>query len=268
MPELPEVETVVRQLCPLLQEEKIRSVLVYDKKLKHSFMAKLPGAKIENVRRKGKYIVLCLKNANKKNFFLVFHLRMTGRLQISGLKEGEKKHLRLQLLLQKKKLQFVDLRRFGTVEFFDSWEEIPCRGLDPTLEEFTLDTFSSLVSSVRQATKIWLMRQDKLLGVGNIYASEILFAAGVSPFKFCSKLKEKEIKEIYFQTKKILALAIKNCGTTFSDFQDAHGLTGKYQKFLKVYDREKERCRKCNSLIKRVKQGGRSTFYCSKCQKK
>ncbi len=267
MPELPEVETVVRQLFPLIKGSMIKSVQAYDPKLQHSFIAQLSDTKIENVRRKGKYIVLCLRRNNKKNSFLVFHLRMTGRLQVSELKEGENKHLRMELLLQKKKLQFVDLRRFGTVEFFDSWEEIPSKGLDPTLEEFTFNAFSALISKAKQPTKTWLMRQDKILGVGNIYASEILFAAGVSPFKFCSKLKEKEIKEIYLQTKKILAQAIKNCGTTFSDFQDAHGLTGKYQKFLQVYDREKELCKKCNSLIVRVKQGGRSTFYCAKCQK-
>lgn len=267
MPELPEVETVVRQLSPLLKGGVIKTVQVYDKKLKHAFLSKLPLAKVVSVRRKGKYIVLCLKKKSKKITFLTFHLRMTGRLLSFKHQEGEEKHLRLELLFQKNKLQFVDLRRFGTVETFDTWEEIPCKGLDPTLREFSLEIFSRLISKAKQPTKIWLMRQDKLIGVGNIYASEILFTAGVSPFRLCSMLNEKEIKLIYLQTKKILAQAIKNCGTTFSDFQDAHGVTGKYQRFLKVYGREGRFCRKCHSIINRKKQGGRSTFYCESCQK-
>ncbi len=111
------------------------------------------------------------------------------------------------------------------------------------------------------------MRQDKLIGIGNIYASEILFDSQISPLKIASSLSDRKIAVLYHSIRKILFAAIDNCGTTFSDFQDAHGLTGEYQNFLKVYGRVDEDCLNCNVKIKRVVQGGRSTFYCPKCQR-
>lgn len=266
MPELPEVETVVRQLSPFAKGKKIKTVSIYDPKLKRIPNKIINGSKIESVRRKGKFIVLCLRK-NNLNFFLAIHLRMTGRLLASNLKQKEKKHLRFELILNKGFLRFFDLRRFGTVEVFSSWEEIPTKGIDPTAKNFSFAKFESIFNFSKQPTKTWLMRQDKLIGVGNIYASEILFASGISPFKLCFKLNNLQRKTIYLQTKRILKKAIDNCGTTFSDFQDAHGVTGRYQRYLQVYDREGQGCRKCNEIIKRKKQGGRSTFYCSNCQR-
>jgi len=266
MPELPEVETVARQLKPKLVGRKIVSLNVLDSKLKHLAKTNLDGYKVVEVERLGKQVVLSLQK-NKSQKYVAVHLRMTGRLIWSDRKVLADPHRRLDLKLNGGFLNFVDTRRFGTVEVADNLSNFTPKGQEPLSSEFNLDYLIHLTKNSKQNIKHWLLRQDKIVGLGNIYASEILFASGISPIKEVGKLKKQELTEICKHTKRILKKAIANCGTTFSDFQDSRGDIGNFQKFLKVYDREGLKCINCPNKIERIVQQGRSTFYCKRCQR-
>ena len=125
---------------------------------------------------------------------------------------------------------------------------------------------TELLGTSAQPLKAWLLRQDRLVGLGNIYASEILHAARLSPFAGAGSLNGREVRRLHSATRRILQRAIRNCGTTFSDFQDARGASGSYQRLLAVYGRDGEGCRRCRATIERVVQQQRSTFYCPGCQ--
>ena len=282
MPELPEVETVARQLQAVLPGKKLRSVQVLDKKLGGFARYFSAGSRALRVFRRGKLVVIEFSGMGKSKSYLCVHLRMTGRL-IWAAKQKKKsiskggsgyfhetstadKHLRARLSFDKGELLFYDTRRFGTMSYSASIEEIPCRGLDPITEEFNPELLAGLISGTKQALKAWLLRQDKLIGIGNIYASEILFEAKLSPRRKTSRLKKAEIESLYRATRSILERAIKHCGTTFSDFQDSRGEVGGFQNFLKVYERENEKCVRCKTPVKRIVQQQRSTYFCPGCQ--
>ena len=124
-----------------------------------------------------------------------------------------------------------------------------------------------MIGNTHQNIKAWLLRQDRLVGLGNIYASEILFVAGISPLRQASSLNAAEHRSLLRATRRVLRRAIKNCGTTFSDFQDAQGLTGSYQHYLTVYGRDGEPCPRCRAPVVRLVQQQRSTYHCAQCQK-
>ena len=174
------------------------------------------------------------------------------------------KHIRMTFDFSNRKIAFVDVRRFGTVKLL---KELSATGVDPVKKDFSYQVFLELIQSTAQPLKNFLMRQDKITGIGNIYASEILFLSKLSPLRNTKDLNSKEYKVLYKNIIKILNKAIENCGTTFSDFQTTTGDTGNYQQFLKVYQREGLKCIRCKAKIKRIIQQQRSTFYCSKCQK-
>jgi formamidopyrimidine-DNA glycosylase len=268
MPELPEVETVARQLAPLLSGITLDRVVVYDDKLRNSAFKKLHGARVVEVFRVGKTVVVELKNPQS---FVQVHLRMTGRLiwAPKGSKKtgGARNKPRLRLCCSKGELAFFDTRRFGTVTVCSHRAKLSSPGVDPMGEGFTLGCFRALIGQSKQAVKVWLLRQDKVVGIGNIYASEILFRSKIDPTRAVSSLNSKEVEALYRSIVSILKRAIKHCGTTFSDFQDTTGSIGSYQKYLKVYKREAERCLSCSKEIVRISQGQRSTFYCPACQR-
>ncbi|NIM61201.1 MAG: DNA-formamidopyrimidine glycosylase, partial [Acidobacteria bacterium] len=140
-------------------------------------------------------------------------------------------------------------------------------GVDPLSEAMTIERLAEMAAAARQNMKAFLLRQDRIVGLGNIYASEILYDARISPRRRATALRPAEIKRLHASTQKILRRAIENCGTTFSDFQDAHGVTGSYQQYLGVYDREDEPCGRCGRKIRRIVQQQRSTYYCGGCQR-
>ena len=270
MPELPEVETIARQLAPHLAGRRITSLRIFDPKLETPAKASLPGRKIVRVARSGKQICLTLSGlpGDKPGLWLLFHLRMTGRLILEGAQSGQnEKHLRASLLLDRGGLHFYDLRRFGLLNIVSSPAEAQPPGLDPLSPEFTVGKLAELIGSARQEIKPWLLRQDRLTGLGNIYASEILFAAGIGPQRAAATLEKNELRKLHRQIIKILRLAIENCGTTFSDFQDSQGGTGSFQRLLSVYAREGEPCARCGESIRKLVQQQRSTFFCPRCQK-
>jgi formamidopyrimidine-DNA glycosylase len=276
MPELPEVETVASQLRNELVGQRIKSSRIFDQKLQGNFEP-LHGRRISAVERLGKQIVVSLTPAP---LFLVVHLRMTGRLLWSaGFGDvvtdplfyfdypASEKSLRAEFVCRDGLLRFYDTRRFGTVELVQSLERVLPKGIEPLSPECTVTKVSELLSQSAQPLKNFLLRQDKIVGLGNIYASEILFASKLHPYQAANTLELKEVRQLHRDMQKILTRAIENCGTTFSDFQDSTGSLGNYQQFLKVYGREGERCYRCRAAeVERIVQAGRSTFLCPQCQ--
>lgn len=266
MPELPEVETVARQLASRLNGRTVQRLTLRDPKLRGARRTPtVRGRTVERVFRHGKQVAFDFgAGRGKKPRYLLVHLRMTGRL-IFDPEPVARTHVRARFDLDRGRLLFVDPRRFGTFAWYGSLDEAP-QAVDPVGPEFTAERLAQLLQGSRQEVKVWLLRQDRLVGLGNIYASEILFAARLSPFKRVDRLTRDEIARLHRATRRILVRAIDSCGTTFSDFQDARGVEGSYQDFLKVYAREGKPCRRCRIPIERRVQQQRSTFYCPACQ--
>ncbi len=271
MPELPEVETVARQLAPHLKGRTVRSLRILDPLLRAQPTPRLRGRKIVDVRRSGKQVLFEFAPASRTGhpLWLTVHLRMTGRLiwASNPVAEAKEDRVRARFGLDHGALLFADTRRFGTFRWFADERETRPEGVDPLSEAMTVERLSEMASRARQNMKAFLLRQDKIVGLGNIYASEILYDARISPRRRATALRPTEIKRLHGSTRKILRRAIENCGTTFSDFQDAHGLTGSYQQYLGVYDREHETCDRCGGTIRRIVQQQRSTYYCGGCQR-
>jgi formamidopyrimidine-DNA glycosylase len=139
-------------------------------------------------------------------------------------------------------------------------------GVEPLSRHLTATTLGELLGHSRQPLKIWLLRQDRLVGLGNIYASEILFAARLSPLRPAGDLSPEEVQRLHRAMRRVLRAAIDCCGTTFSDFQDAHGAAGSFQECLAVYSRAGDPCHLCETPVKRLVQQQRSTFWCPRCQ--
>ena len=270
MPELPEVETIVRQLESVLSGRATRELKIYDRKLETGLKAEVPGRRIESVTRLGKQICLRLSSngIDTQPLWLVVHLRMTGRLIMDTDRTAQNEtHLRAELLLDSGSLLFYDLRRFGLLMVLKTLDQAAPAGIDPLSERFTTQRLTRLIAGSTTPVKPWLLRQDRIVGLGNIYASEILFACAIDPRTPAGRLDAAQLTRLHRQIRRILRLAIENCGTTFSDFQDSHGRIGSFQNLLKVYDREGEPCPRCRTTIRRIIQQQRSTFFCPSCQK-
>ena len=269
MPELPEVETVARQLAPVLVGRKARCLRVFDRKLAAAERPDLRGAAVRAVVRTGKRVLIEFgpSDGNVGPAWLAVHLRMSGRLfwEPGATVAAPRAHERAALDLDGGAVRLVDPRRFGTLTWLGSKDEGAESGIDPMTPAFTPASLAALLDGSRQKMKAWLLRQDRLVGLGNIYASEILFRARISPFKAAGRLDTGAIGRLHEATVSILGRAIEHCGTTFSDFQDAHGTTGGFQQFLQVYGRAGEPCPRCGRSIRRVVQQQRSTYYCAPC---
>ena len=275
MPELPEVETIVRQLRPHIRGKTIASLNVYDSKLRFSQHDKqlLAGARISSVFRNSKEIVFELlpHRQKEKTCFLCFHLRMTGRLiwesgQTKQRGAPPDPYLRARLMIGRGSLLFVDTRRFGTMRLVLSKPDLAKSGIDPLAVDFSARTLTELISNSRQPIKNWLLRQDRIHGIGNIYASEILFSAKIRPDRLMNTLSPEEVQGLYRAVRRVLQKAIENSGTTFSDFQQINGRAGRHGSYLRVYQRDGEKCRRCGAAIRRLVQSGRSSFFCGRCQ--
>lgn len=272
MPELPEVETVARQLAPNIEGLKLKRLLIHDEKLMPLDPSQVEGMTVTSVSRIGKQIAFELQ-AHKSGGrttgprFLCVHLRMTGRLLWKPeTKTNGLKHLRAELIFNGGRLLFQDVRRFGVIKLHETREEAEPNGIDPLSPELNTKRLHRMLSGSGQEIKAWLLRQDRLVGLGNIYASEILHVCGIHPGRRAGTLSYEETKLLFRHTRSILKKAIRHCGTTFSDFQDSRGSSGSFQQFLKVYQHEGEGCRNCGTLIKRLVQQQRSTFFCPLCQ--
>lgn len=269
MPELPEVETVVRQLRPHLKGGIVRKLEVYDERLalKKKDCAALAGARVAELRRRGKQVAIAL-DAKAGRRWLLIHLRMTGRClwEPPGEPAGLRR-VRAKLALEAGAMVFADVRRFGTIEIVGDLAERPLTGLDPLDRAFTPAKLGELIAGASTPLKTWLLRQDRLVGLGNIYASEICFESGLDPRRPAGELTRAKCERLHATIREVLRRAIRHCGTTFSDFQGSDGRIGRYQQYLKVYGCADAPCPACGKPVERIVQAQRSTFFCPRCQR-
>lgn len=256
MPELPEVETLCRQLRDRISGEKILMTIVYDDKL--AGLENLGGRVIEEVHRHGKTLSLGMDDGRS----IVIHLRMSGRL-FWHTSKTTRPHSRWRMMFTNGNVDLVDPRRFATVKIARTGPEDKFKDL---LGSFDEKTFLEKQASRKVGVKILLMDAKAIAGIGNIYACEILHRAGISPFRQAMTLTVKEWKKIFRHARSILKTGIDKRGTSISDWRDLYGCPGENQNLLTAYGQEGKTCRSCGGIITRVKQGGRSTFYCPQCQ--
>ena len=268
MPELPEVETSVRGISSL-SGKKIQQIKVHIPKLrwpiKENDFLDLEDRKIVSIYRRAKYIIF---NCEEK--FLVLHLGMTGTLRIIPAKSNEyKKHDHVELIFKKNKLIFNDPRRFGSIHITNNINEhflIKNLGVEPLDEVFNEDYLYTKIKKSNASIKSLIMNQKIVVGIGNIYANEVLFLSRINPRKKGKYITRKNASEITKHSKSILRKAINAGGTTLQDFFSPSGNKGYFKVDLNVYDREGEKCFDCSNLIKRIEQNQRSTFLCRNCQ--
>lgn len=269
MPELPEVETSV-QAIQEFSNQNIESIEIYNQNLRWKVDCKafknLSGLKVSKIDRRAKYIIFHLNHSQ-----ILIHLGMTGTLRIAK-KESNfyKKHDHVEFIFQRGKLIFNDPRRFGSMHFVTEPTKhflLEKLGPEPLSEEFNGEYLFQKIKKSLSPIKNSLMNQHNVVGIGNIYANEILFDAKIRPTRKSKTITKKEHYKIAASTKKILKTAIKAGGTTLKDFYQPDGNKGYFKIDLAVYDRANETCKVCKKeLIKRIIQAQRATFYCRKCQ--
>lgn len=268
MPELPEVETIRRDLLEYLSlPVVIRNVQIFDKDffIKHSNVqdeSELLNKVLESIDRHGKKLIFTLDIG-----FLVFHLGMSGQI-VNGIdKTKYPQHIKLMLELNDKTIYYVDIRKFGSIRIYTKNEKnIVYYGLDPINNQFSQKDLSQMLRKNRSIKSI-LMDQHIIAGIGNIYANEILFCAGINPHRKGVEVSEKEVEKLYDCVKKVLKSAIENYGTTFSIYRNLKGREGNNSRFLQVYKRDGKECYRCGAIIQRSIIEQRSTFFCPECQK-
>jgi formamidopyrimidine-DNA glycosylase len=257
MPELPEVETLCRQLQEKICGRKILVSEVYDDKL--SGIKNFKPGRIIKVERQGKTIVIHLDNG----YFIKIHLRMTGKLIWQEIVKRPK-HSRWKLSFDDGHVFLVDHRRFATVKVEKSRQE---KLKNDLIEDFDEKNFLENQAGRKVNVKTLIMDPRAVAGIGNIYACEILHCSGISPLRQASTLSRQEWKKIFSNARRILKRGIEKRGTSISDWRDLYGCQGENQHELKAYGQERKRCSICGGEICRIKQGGRSTFYCPDCQR-
>lgn len=275
MPELPEVETVVRTLGPLLLNRRIDGVwssglpLHMQKNVDVVSLKRVIGGNVTVVRRRGKYILLHVLRGKASSVVLI-HLGMSGKLMIAPVSQTRPAHTHVVLSLSREsELRFVDPRRFGQFGVASSEADLPQiadMGPEP-LDNLSVETFASSLGASRAPIKSFLLDQRRIAGLGNIYVSEALFEAGLHPARPALKLK-RHAATLLAAVRLVLQRGIENRGTTLRDYVDGVGVAGKNQHALRVYGREGEPCVHCASSIRRSVDAGRSTFFCSRCQKR
>jgi formamidopyrimidine-DNA glycosylase len=274
MPELPEVETIVRDIRPTLVGRRIGRVrLSHDDVLRgvtrRRLVRRLAGARIKRVFRRAKHAVLELDSAR-----LVIQPGMTGSLQVHrrALNPDEAKYAVLRAELDSgRELVYRDVRRLGTLLLLDDdeWAHYDAAiGPEPLEDDFSVDRLAAALGGSRQAIKKVIMDQRHLAGVGNIYANEALFAAGIDPSKQARRLGPEEQRRLHAEIRRILSAAIESNGTTFRDYRTGTGEAGNFQLELLVYGREGEPCRVCGTRLTGTHAiDGRVTVFCHRCQK-
>tara|TARA_B100001057_G_scaffold107551_1_gene105179 strand:+ start:1388 stop:2251 length:864 start_codon:yes stop_codon:yes gene_type:complete len=287
MPELPEVEIVRQSLLKNVKGKKINKVLVRNRnlrfKLKPSFEKGLKNRFILNIKRFSKYLIIELEN---KSFFIV-HLGMSGTIHIiKNVKNNlptntsfynspnlPKKHNHVEFFFKNMKLIYNDPRRFGYFQFFNDFNSVKKKfkkfGPEPFSKRFNSKYLINYFKKKDKSIKNFLLDQNFVAGIGNIYASEILYLSKINPLVSAKYLKKIQCKSIVINSRKILYNAIRKGGSTIRDFKNIKGDQGNYQKDFKVYGRDKQKCKRfrCSGIINRITQSNRSTFLCKICQK-
>ncbi len=265
MPELPEVETVIRQLRPQVEGRKFWK---FESKNASTFKPSatvleeiLPGKRIEKLRRHGKYIIFELSD----QLVMVVHLRMTGMFSFEEDLQNKSFLRGIFTFTNGRRLMFSDIRKFGQICLYPRSEfmektNIDQLGFDPIIDGIECLNFS------RGILKNTLLNQRCIAGIGNIYADEICFRSGLDPRSRVEKLDSKQMHRLKESIVYCLQEGIKHNGTTISDFRGTRGDSGKHQKYLQVYGRKDDPCYKCGSLIEKLRVAGRGTYICVNCQ--
>jgi len=287
MPELPEVEIVRQSLDKKIKQKKVKKVIVRNRnlrfKLPYDFSLYLQNKKIIKVGRFSKYLIIFVSDGS----YCLIHLGMSGTIHIVSKKKINKftntsfynspylpkKHNHIEIIFDDFKVVYNDPRRFGFFQIIKNNFELNKRfnhlGPEPFSKTFNLTYVLNFFKGRNKDIKSFLLDQKFISGIGNIYASEILFFSKINPFKKASLLNKKECKNIISNSKKILLKAISKGGSSIRNFQDISGSKGAFQNEFKVYQQEGKRCKNlgCSDLIKKKIISNRSTFFCDSCQK-
>ncbi len=272
MPELPEVETVVRGLRKVISGKTIKSIICYSPKIQKdnysNWLDDLKNSYIKSIGRRGKNILINLSG----NKTLWVHLKMTGHFFYLPKKNEIEKHDLILFEFKKDKynLRFNDYRRFGRIRLFPTDKIMLQKGLvnlGPEPLEIPVSDFIALFKSSSRMIKPALLDQTFLAGLGNIYADESLYSTRIHPRKQTNRISKKKLIELHLIIQKMLKRAINLMGTSVDSFAGVNGKTGQYQKYLLAYGRDGEKCSRCGTKIKREKIGSRSAHFCPRCQR-
>jgi formamidopyrimidine-DNA glycosylase len=276
MPELPEVEVCRRGLLPILESAVIKGVIIRAPKLRQviplALLELLPGCRISSVRRRGKYLLVDCERHGVEGC-LIIHLGMSGHLRFVAEDFSVAKHDHFDLVLADQVLRFNDPRRFGVI----AWQAGPpeqavlhpllaTQGVEPLSDEFTGDWLYAANARRSGPIKPVLMDSHSVVGVGNIYASESLFRAGISPLRAANRISRQRYGVLVDSIRQTLTAAIAAGGSTIRDYVHSDGSAGWFQIEAGVYGRAGQPCRRCGGLIRQIRQAARSTFYCPRCQ--
>jgi len=273
MPELPEVETVKEALKHKVLNKKIKDVKIYYSKIveyptNDEFVKKLIGETINDIKRRGKWLMF-----EFDNYYLLSHLRMEGKYNYKKTSDELNKHEHIEFIFDNDySLRYQDTRKFGRMYLYEKVginDKPPLNelGLEPWDNNLDVTYLKEQYKNKKKEIKSILLDQGIIVGIGNIYADEILFLSKINPYKKACDLNDLELKSIIENTKKVLEAAIKDGGTTIKSYTSEEGVHGRFQQNLNVHQRKDEECKECKSKIVKVVIGGRGTYYCPKCQK-
>ena len=273
MPEMPEVEIIRRYLDKMVQGQQIMSVdIVLPRMIKwpepEKFRSLVTGQRIESMARRGKYLLMELTGGRE----VVFHLRMTGRLVYEPEGINHDSHARVIFKLGNgASLVYGDTRTLGTIHGLQAGERWRLKGLsemgpEPLSDDFTAEYLQGVAQKRKGAIKSFLLNQKYISGIGNIYADEALFLAGIHPQRPANMLTETECRKLADAVNEVIAAGIADGGTTFRDYQNGAGGKGGHQEHLYAYGRTGQPCRKCGTPMERITVGGRGTHFCPQCQ--
>jgi len=271
MPELPEVETTLRGIQPFLLGQTIEGLVVRDGRLRWPLPPDLPerlrGQSIHGLSRRGKYILIATDAGT-----LILHLGMSGSLRITEAELPPRKHDHYDLVLTGgKRLRFHDPRRFGCLLWTESDPELHALiaplGPEPLSAVFDAGYLHARSRGRRAAVKTFIMDSHVVVGVGNIYASESLYRAGIAPQRAAGDISRQRYARLAESIREVLLASIEQGGTTLRDFVNESGNPGYFRQTLNVYDRAGQPCRACGTAIEAARQGQRSTFWCPRCQR-
>lgn len=270
MPELPEVETTRRGIKPFIDQQKVRDIIVRQPRMRWPVpeeVRNIKGQLITSVTRRAKYILLETDVGTA-----LIHLGMSGSLRVVDADLKPKKHDHIDIVMESgKAIRMHDPRRFGaflwTTQNPLKHKLIRSLGPEPLEDDFNTEYLFHCSRGRSMSIKQFIMNGHVVVGVGNIYACESLYNAGISPKWSAGKVSKKRYAKLVIEIKKVLATAIEQGGTTLRDFVQAEGKPGYFAQQLNVYGRAEESCFHCGATIKQITQGQRSTFYCAKCQR-
>lgn len=266
MPELPEVETIKRELVSAVVGKTIARVIVHNPRVirqpsPEKFAKELAGVSIRGILRKGKLLIFELSNGKA----LAIHLKMTGQL----VYPGDDSQARVSFYFSDGKvLAFNDRRLFAELRLIQDWQALPfVRGLGPEPFDMTVEQFKTILADRKTKIKPLIMDQTVISGIGNLYAAEALFRSRIHPGRAAGDLTGKEMQKLFDEIKETLREAIHYKGSSVDQYVQLDGSVGTYNEHHKVYGREKKPCFVCKSPILRISLGGRGTYFCPKCQK-